>query len=60
MAEVVPDLATTTEESESDSGNSEVNWGWVDVPRDCMSYVMESRVGVTVPVTVGNSSLSDS
>ena len=62
MAEVYPELAsTTTEGSEtSDSGNSEISWGgWT---RDGMGRdgLMLMDNGEFVPVTIGNSSLSDS
>ena len=53
VAGVEPDLATTTEESESDWGNSEVNWGLIEMPRNGRMYVVESIGGAVVPVMVG-------
>ena len=59
----VPELMSTSTSSESyysDSGNSEVMWGGFSRGRGGREGIMVSADGEIVPVSIGNSSLSDS
>ena len=62
VAELIPDLERSSSEAvtDSDSGNSECNWGWIEQLQNVGELVVESRNGSIVPVTVGTSSVSDS
>ena len=55
VAEALPDLATTSEGSESDSGNSEENWGYFRKFGRGRQGIMWTGRGEEVPVTVGES-----
>ena len=58
VANEIPELATTSEDSSSDSGNSECNWGYLRRFGRGRNGIMWTGNGTEVPVSFGNSSCS--
>ena len=58
IADEIPDLTTSSGDSESDSGNSETNWGFVRRYGRGRHGVMWTGSGEEVPVTLGKCTCS--